>query len=542
MDKYIDYPKKVVNGDIVACEYVRLACQKYLDWFSRGDLEFRPDAVDKVVNFISKLRHFTGAHNGKRFELLPYQFWIICNIFGWYHKGTNKRVKRYVYIELARKSGKSTFAAAISLYMLIADGENGSECEFVANSRKQASIMFDMASNLISSIDPKGKYFKRYRDKIKFDTTKSFLQVLSSDAGGNDGYNAYCFVLDEVHEAPDSKLWDVMCSSQGMRENPLAIMITTAGFNVYGFCYQYRENCIEILKGIKEDDSQFTAIYTQDPEDDIKNPEVWIKSNPSLGQTVSRDYLEIQTRKADNNPSETVGIVTKNFNVWCQASGVWIPGDVIMDLTSKIDLKDLSGKYGYIGIDLAATSDMTALSLLVPDGDKCIFKNWYFLPESCLSGNSNSELYKDWKKKGYLITTPGKTTDYDYVLKKLLEIKKDINLIQVSYDKYNATQFNHNAISQGLPMVEYSQSILNFSQPTKDFEKRILDGKVIIDNNPITRWCFGNVELKEDFNSNVKPIKTVAQKKIDGVIAMIQALGGYLDNPIQNGEIYTFNF
>lgn len=197
-EQYKQYAKDVVEGKVVACRYVQQACRRYLDFFKKYD--FKADKVGHVVNFIKKLRHFTGKHNGKPFELLPYQLWIIYSIFGFYYKGTNKRVTNYVYIELARKQGKTALAAAIALYMMVADDENGAECEIVANSAKQAKICFDMSSNFLTSIDKKGKYFKRYRDKIKFDHTKSFLQILSSDASGNDGYNSFCFVLDEAHE------------------------------------------------------------------------------------------------------------------------------------------------------------------------------------------------------------------------------------------------------------------------------------------------------------------------------------------------------
>ena len=162
MTKYTEYAEDVISGKVIACKEIKLACQRYLDLFSRDDVEFRPTKADQVVNFIGKLKHFTGVHNGKNFKLLPYQQWIVYNIFGFYYKGTNKRVINYAYLELARKSGKTMLVAAILLYMMIADGENGSECEMVANSRQQAHIAFDMCSKLLKTLDPKGKYFKRF--------------------------------------------------------------------------------------------------------------------------------------------------------------------------------------------------------------------------------------------------------------------------------------------------------------------------------------------------------------------------------------------
>ena len=534
-EKYTKYAKDVIEGNIKACRYVKEACLRYLGWFDK--YEFRSEKADAVVNFISNLKHFLGKHNGKPFVLLPYQEWIVYNIFGFYYPNTNRRVVNYVYLELARKNGKTAFMAAICLYMLIADGENGSEVEMVANSAKQAKICFDMSSNYLSSIDRKGKYFKRYRDKIKFDKTKSFLQILSSDASGNDGYNSYCFVLDECHEQADSRLWDVMCSSQGMRENSLGIIITTAGFNLYGFCYGYRKVCTEILSGIKEDDSQFVAIYTLDEDDDWEDKSNWIKANPSLGHTVNESYLEQQIKKAKNNTTLEVGTRTKNFNQWVSSSDIWISNDILLDSTSKIDLKRFEGCMAYMGVDLASVSDLTAVSVMIPYEGKFYFKTKYYLPQSALVDNSNCELYKDWKRKGYLTITDGNVTDYDYLLSDIMRMNDVLYIDKIAYDAYNATQWAINATAQGLPLEPYSQALWSFNKPTKEIERLIKSGKVVIDDNPITRWCFSNVILKYDHNENVKPTKGENQQKIDGVISMIESLGIYLNQPQYNNEV-----
>lgn len=536
-NKYKEYANDVVNGKINACKYIKEACERYLDYFNK--YEFREDRVEKVIKFISMLKHFVGKHNGKPFLLLPYQKWIIYNIFGFYYPNTDKRVINYVYLELARKNGKSAFAAAISLYMLCADGENGSEVEFVANSAKQAKISFTMASNFLSSIDKNGKHFQRYRDSIKFNERKSILQILSSDASGNDGYNSYCFVLDECHEQKDSRLWDVMCSSQGMRENSLAMITTTAGFNLYGFCYNYRRTCTEILSGLKKDDSQFVAIYTMDDDDDWSDSKNWIKSNPSLGVTVNESYLQQQIEKAKNNTSLEVGIRTKNLNQWISTSDIWISNDLLMDATEKVDLDNFKDSTCYIGVDLASVSDLTAVSVMIPIDGKFYFKTKYYLPQSALKDNSNCELYKDWKRKGYLTITDGNVTDYDYLLSDIIKVSNKLFIDKIAYDAYNATQWAINATAQGLPLEPYSQALWSFNRPTKEFERLIKSGKVVIDDNPITRWCFSNVVLKRDFNENVKPTKLENQQKIDGTISMIESLGIYLNQPQFNNEVFA---
>ena len=527
MNNYRQYAEDVVNGNIVACNYIKLACKRYLSFFDKYD--FRSDKVDKVINFISKLKHSTGEHNNKPFKLLPYQIWVISSIFGFYYKGTEERVVKYAYLELARKSGKTALASAICLYMLVADGENGSEVELVANSAKQAKICFQMCSNYLQSIDKKGKYFKRYRDSIKFDYTKSLLQVLSSDADGNDGYNSYCFVLDEAHAMKDSSLWDVMCSSQGMRNNSLGIIITTAGFNKFGFCYQYRQTCIDLLHGLKENDSQFSAIFTIDEEDDWKDRTTWIKANPSLGTTVKESYLEQQVLNAKNNTSLEVGVRTKNFNQWVSSMDIWLNNDILLESSKILNVEDFKECICYVGVDLASVSDMTAISYMIPKDGLYYFFTDYYLPASCLEDNSNSELYKEWKRKGLLTITDGNVTDYDYVLSDMLKKNQTLFINKIAYDSYNATQWAINATSQGLPLEPYSQALWNFNKPTKLFEILIKSGKVILDNNEITRWCFQNVYLKTDHNENVKPVKTSAQQKIDGVISILESLGIYLE-------------
>ena len=543
MTKYTEYAEKVLSGEITASVYIKLACQRFLDWLERDDLEFRPKKVDHVVKFISKLKHYTGKSNGQSFILTDWQFFIVENIFGWYYKGTDKRVIRNAYIEVGRKSGKTTLLAAIALYCLMADGEAGAECDCVANSRKQASILFETAKNLADSLDPAHKYIKPFRNNINFDMTKSSIQVLSSDADNLDGFNSSLFVEDELHAAPNSKLYDVLKSSQGMRSNPLAICITSAGFNRFSFCYSMRTTCIEILHDKKTDDSQFSAIYSIDEGDDWTDPSVWKKSNPNLDITVTSEYLQEQVIQAKNNPSLEIGVRTKNFGEWCSTQDVWIDNDTLLKNTDNdtIQVEQFRDCTAYIGIDLAAVSDLTAVSLMIPYEGKLYFFTHYYLPYSALSDNSNAEMYKDWKRKGLLSVTPGNVTDYDYILQDILKWNDVVYIAKIAYDSYNATQFAIDATSQGLPMEPFGQSLGNFNRPTKELERQLKAGRVVMENNEITRFCFSNVVLKHDYCENVKPIKLTNQNKIDGVIAMIEALGVYLQEPQYTSEFIALN-
>lgn len=523
--KYKSYAEQAVNGEIIVGTYIKQACQRFLDWFEREDIEFNEKKVDKVVNFINKLKHFQGKHNGKPFILSDWQVWIVANIFGWYYKGTKKRVIRNVFIECARKQGKTALLAAISLYCLLADGENGAEIDCVANSRQQARILFDLCGGFAQGMDTKQKYVKLFRNQVKFPITKSILQVLSSDSTRLDGFNSSLFVEDELHAAKDSKLYDVLKSSQGMRENPLAICITSAGFDKFGFCYQMRTVCTEILSGVKEDDSQFAAIYGIDEDDDWTDEKNWIKANPNLNITVSMDYLREQVKQAKNNTTLEVSTRTKNLGQWVSAQDIWISNETLLNSTDDVVIDDRC----YVGVDLAAVSDFTAVSYMQVKNGIYYFKTDYYLPQTALFDNSNATIYRKWKRAGLLKITDGNVTDYDYILTDILKTNKKAFIVKVAYDAYNATQWAINATEKGLPLEPFSQGLWHFNQATKEFERLIKQGKVVIDDNEITRWCFSNVILKVDHAENVKPTKATNQQKIDGVIAMLQALGTYLE-------------
>lgn len=537
MKGYYQYAEDVINGSIITGKYIQLAAQRFKDDLNNSNYEFREDEVDECIRFIGTLKHFTGSHSGKHFILENWQAFIVANIVGFYHKGSNKRKYSSSYIEVSRKNGKSALAAALCLYFLIADGEDSAEVLLAANSKEQAKISYKFCNVYSRQLDPKQKVLKPYRDSISLNVNHSILKVLAADATKLDGYNCSFGLIDEWHSAPDSSVRDVIKSSQGMRDQPHLCTITTAGFNKHYPCYKLREVGIEILSGIKEDESLFLAIFSLDEGDEWDDPEVWIKSNPNLGVTVKKGYLIEQIKQAKNNPAEEVGVKTKNLNIWCDSSEVWIPQVYIIDSTNNVDLEKYKGYTAYIGVDLGATSDLTALAILIPTNDKILYKIHYYLPESALEEKPDKELYKLWKQQGYLTVTAGNVTDYDYITNDIVAIRNKLNISKIFYDPYNATQWAIQCTELGLPLEQYAQNIANFNRPTKELERLILSNNVVIDNNDITRFCFSNVTIKADHNGNIKPVKTIDRKKIDGVIAMLMALGGYLLTPKYSNTI-----
>lgn len=534
---YIKYAQEVLEGKVVAGELVKLSCDRFFRFMEGDDYEFRSEEVEKVINFCADLKHSTGRHAGHSFILEPWEAFAVANIFGFYRKDDGTRLTKMAYLELARKNGKSALMSALALWGLIADGEMSAEVDFAANSKDQAKILFKLCKNFSRSLDPRSKYLTVYRDKILFDHTLSEINVFSADDSKLDGYNASLFCLDEFHAAPDQSLLDVLVSSQGMRESPLGLIITTAGFNKLGPCYQYRTMCAEILKGLKKDDSLFPLIYCLDENDDWTDEKVWVKANPNLGVTVRESYLREQVQKALNSPSNEVGVKTKNLNMWCDAEDVWIPDNYILDASEKLNMADFEGEDCWIGVDLAATSDLTAVAFMFIRDEIPYFFVHYYLPQAALREKRLALQYSEWKRAGALTITPGNVTDYDYITNDIMDVGKKTNIVSVAYDSWNAIGWAAQMEEQGMPLEPFSQALGNFNRSTREMERLLLSRRVKIDNNVITRHCFRNVVLSRDRNGNIKPSKQFNEKKIDGVISMLQALGTYFTSP-RYGEFY----
>lgn len=539
---YLKYPQDILDGKIVACKWVKLACQRFFDWLDRDDIYFDWKAAERVEKF-ANLFTLSIDNYKKKFELLPFQRFLLQNIFGWKKLDGNRLINK-VYFEVARKNAKSMLAALINAYMLLADGDGQPECYTIANSASQAALCFNMTSKLLKQIDPRGKHLKFLRDTIRSDI--GLLRVLSSDTSKLDGLNASCAIVDEFHAAPTNEVYSILRTSQAMRIQPLMIVITTPGYLLDGACKAMRDTCCNILQGNIHDDTQLALMYELDEGDDYRDEEVWIKANPSIGDIVRVEYLREQVKEAQNNPANETSVKTKNFSVWCASNEVWLSNETIQKSMLKLDDGFFDGKVVYCGLDLASVSDLTALATMTYDEeeDKYYFKVKYYLPSDTVENSPNRELYKHWAKKGYLTVLEGNVTDYDYILNDLLKLSEKSMIAQLSYDKWNSVQLIIKAESEhGLPCKPVSQSIGAMNFPTKELTRLILSDKVVIDYNPITRWCFANSALKTDVNENTKVVKGGSpSQKIDGVIAIIQALTPCIVQPQSTTEIVALDW
>lgn len=432
----------------------------------------------------------------------------------------------------------TSFASALALYAMCADDEPNSEVDIVAPSSSQSQICFKSATEYLETINRKN-IFKTLRTTIHFKAKKSHIKIFSSDAKYGDGYNTHLGIVDEYHAFVNNDVPNLLQTSMGMRRNPMLIFITTAGFNMFSPCKEYRDLCVEILHGKKEDNSIFAAIYELDEDDDWTDPSVWKKGCPSLGITVDEEYMHSQIKKAINNPSEEVNVKTKNLNIWCQSQDIWIPDEYILSSTDEVSFDDFTeDDICYAGIDLASVNDLTSVTFMFPPregrekwADKFVFKSICYIPSDNIHETLNVDIYREAIKQKYLKKTPGNVTDYDYILKDILSVQSRVLLYRVCYDTWNSTQFAINAESAGVPLHPYSQALGNFNKPCKEYERLMRSGHIILDNNGLVRWCHKNVEIKSDWNDNSKPVKAQGKRnnKIDPVISSLEALGGYLE-------------
>lgn len=537
-EKITTYPWDVLEGKILACENIKLACKRFMDFLDMKDRYFDVGDVERTIRFFERFRHFTGQYNNKPFILQEWQKFMICGIYGFKWKKDGTRVTRTFILSVSRKQGKTSCISIMAIKALLE--ENNAQVIVAANSASQASILFKMASSYLKSLGGKvDKLFRRFRDRIMFDKTDSSMRVVSADASRLDGLNCNFAVVDEISQAPNSDVYDVLESSMGSRQQPLMCCCTTRSNNQSGFYKELEQSGIDVMRGLKQDDSVFCLVYTLDDGDDCEDEKVWKKCSPNLGISVSEDFYRQQITKMKNNPSQTTAIMTKVFNVWTSTSNVWIPQSYTFKVMDKVRMDDFKDKLLYLSFDLASTSDLTCLSAMYDDDGTYYFKNWYYLPQEALKTSTNKDNYKKWQKQGFLTVTQGNVTDYDYVMNDIQKLQDNSEgIIRISYDSWNATDFTIRLTESGFNMKPYSQSIGSMNRPTKAIERLIMEGKnIVIDKNPITLFCFENSVPKPDYNDNIKIIKESYENKIDGVIAIIMNYGGFQEENHYDGAL-----
>lgn len=526
------YARDIVAGTIPACRWIVLACQRHLDDLRKSKDKANPfyfdgDAAERVCMFVQMFPHTKGkwAAKGLLLELQPWQLFCLICLFGWKRKKDNLRRFRKALLLIPRKNGKSALAAAIGLYMLAGDGEHGAEVFSGASSEKQAWEVFKPAQIMAS----KNEDFKEY---FGVQVNASNLAVLENGSKfepvigkPGDGSSPSCAIADEVHEHKTSELIDTMETGMGAREQPLLLMVTTAGSNLAGPCYAYQIEAQKMLEGTIQDDQLFCMIYTVDPADDWTAPESLIKANPNYGVSVSDDFLLSQLQAAKNSPRKQSAFKTKHLNVWVGAMDAYFnmerwreSGDTGLKLT------DFAGKPCYIGLDLASRVDIAAIEILFPLGDDDYVRfGKYYLPDASVD-NGAGEHYRAWADQGIITLTDGDMIDFAEIKADIIEIATMFDVRELAFDPFQATMLITELMKEGLPVVEVRQTVLNFSEPMKAVDGLIRSRRIRHDGDPCQSWMLSNVVAKTDAKDNVYPRKDTAENKIDGAVALIMAM------------------
>ncbi len=502
--------------------------------------------ADRAVAFIENLKHTNGKWAGKRFWLLPWQEQIIRDIFG-IVDCNGKRQFRNAYIEIGKKNGKSELAAAVALYLLYADNEPSAEVYGAAADRQQASIVFDVAKQMVDmtpALVKRSKVMAASKRIVNY-TNAGFYQVLSAEVGTKHGLNVSGLVLDEVHAQPNRKLYDVLTKGSGdAREQPLFFLITTAGTDRNSICYELHTKAKDILDGTKIDHTFYPVVYGLADDEDWHDESNWYKANPSLGYTIQIDRVRDAYNEALQNPAEENVFKQLRLNMWVSSTVRWIP-EQIYDLGNKpINPDLLRGRECYGGLDLSSTSDITAFVLVFPprnENEDYIILPFFWLPEDTLELRCRRDHvpYDVWRKQGYFNVTEGNVVHYSFIRKHINELAKLYNIREIGCDRWNATQLIQDLEDDGFTIVPIGMGFKDQSPPMKELYKLMLEGKINHGGNPVLRWMAGNVVAEVDAAENIKPSKKKSTEKIDGIVALILGLDRCIRNQnAQQGSVY----
>ena len=454
---------------------------------------------------------------------------------------------RTAYVEIGKKNGKSELAAAVALYLLFADNEPSAEVYGAAADRQQASIVFDVAHQMVQmtpALLKRCKIMAATKRIVNYGNA-GFYQVLSAEVGTKHGLNVSGLVLDEVHAQPNRKLYDVLTKGSGdAREQPLFFLITTAGTDKESICYELHMKALDLLAGRKIDHTFYPVVYGLTDEDDWHDEANWYKANPSLGQTIQIQRVRDAYQEALDNPAEENVFKQLRLNMWVSSLTRFIPEHIYNLGNQPIDLEALKGRDCYGGLDLSSTGDITAFVLMFPPRtpeEKYIMLPFFWIPEDTIPQRVRraSVPYDVWYQQGYLMATEGNVIHYGFIEKVIEELGKTYHILEIAFDRWGAVQMTQNLEGMGFTVVPFGQGFKDMSPPTKEFYKLLMEGRIIHGGNPVMAWMAGNVVVDTDPAGNIKPTKAKSPEKIDGIVAAIMALDRCIRNEgQQQGSVY----
>jgi len=531
------YARAVVAGRIVAGKLVRQACARHLDDLVHGaerGLRFdRKKAWDAIL-FARTLKHIKGKWAGQHIVLEPWQEFIVGSIFGWCGADGLRRF-RDVYVEVARKNGKSTLIAVIMILLTFFDGEGGAEGYIAATKKDQAKIIFNDAKVMLRKAPAYRRLLKIHEHRVSDPDSASFLVPLGADADTLDGLNPHAVAIDELHAHPTAKVVEVMESGQGARAQPICIKITTAGWNRHSVCWRNREHAANVLDPKNEvtDDALFAYVATLDDEDDFRDESCWIKANPGLDVSVDRKALRRDVQKAIDVPEELPNLLQKRFDKWVTNS---IDKPIDMDLfrapecMAKFDVDALRGRPCFAALDLARVTDLTSFGLVFPpatSGELYKYLGFHFIPEDNVRQRSDRDgvPYARWLAEGKIIGTPGDTTDLDVVGEKILEVAKLYEIRELPYDPTFAADIARKATAAGVNCFEHYQKYQSMTLPCSETLRLVRTKQIQHAGDEVLLWCASNLVIRKGPSNRMLPDKERSREKIDAFVALIMAVG-----------------
>lgn len=504
----------------------------YDPFANTGGAVFDAKEAQRAIDFFHEmLRHIEGVMAGQPFRLEPWQQSIIANLFGWKRPDGSRRI-REAFVFVPRKNGKSPLAAGIALYILFCDGEAGAQNYCAAAEREQAAILFRHASGMIKQEPELEQRCQIYgglgQRSITRDDVGSFLKVLSADADTKHGGNSHFVCIDELHAQPNRDLVDVLQTSMASknRRQPLMLYITTSDFDRPSICNEKHDYASKVRDGIIKDPAFLPAIYEATPKDDWRTVETWKKANPNYGISVSEEYMERECKRAQETPSYENTFKRLHLNIKTEQDVRWIQLETWDACGERFDAESLIGKECYAGLDLSSVSDITALVLFFPESKRVL--PFFWLPRNTAEKRDRRDRvpYLGWAHEGLIELTEGDRIDYQFIRRRLNELKGLYRINEIAYDPYNADQIVIQLKDQdGHKMVEFRQGIISMNQPCKHLEMLLLGHELRHGGNKVLRWMASNATIQSDAAGNIKMDKAKSSEKIDGMVSLVMAIG-----------------
>lgn len=502
-------------------------------------------AATNIQFFETELHHVEGPNAQEKLTLEPWQRYCVSMIYAWKEKTFDEdgnwiqtdeqfeedlRKFREVFYFLPRKSGKSFIGAGHALKGLFADNERGARVVSAAADKEQAALVFEVAKTIVTENPTLSMYAETFRRTMTVPSKAANYTVVSADVATKHGKNLSTIIIDELHAQPKRDLVDVLFTSVGARLQPLKIMLTTAGQDRNSICYEYYDYAKKVLAGTIVDEQFFPILFEPDEGDDWNEESTWLKCNPNLGVSTTWDYFRGEYKKAKSKPSYENTFKRLCLNIWTEQEVCWVPVEEWNACDKTFDPEMLIGKDCWGGIDLSSKVDLCAYVLIFPIGELLYLLPHFWVPQDNVAIRKIRDRvdYEVWIRQGFITAVPGKRQDYGRIENVIKNSYSLYNIKSIGFDEWNAQDLMTKLEQDERSVVAIPQTFKYLSDPTKEIEARVLSRRIVHNNNPVLRWMFGNLTTKEDPNGNIRFAKKKGKEKIDGMIALVNALSRYL--------------